>query len=937
MTKNIELLAPAGNAAALRAAVSAGADAVYLGLESFNARRGADNFTVRTFEEACAYAHLRGVRVYVTMNTAVLPAEVDEALECARQAYRAGADAFIVQDIGLASEISRTLPEARLHISTQMNTHNEAGLRAAQAYRAGADAFIVQDIGLASEISRTLPEARLHISTQMNTHNEAGLRAAARLGASRVTLARELSLEEIAHLSEVAASLGMEVEAFAHGALCVCYSGQCFMSSLIGGRSANRGMCAQACRLPYELRNASLRSKSLPSPGEHLLSPRDLCSIDLLSELVDGGVSSLKIEGRMKSPDYVYSVVSVYRAVLDRVLAACDADGVEAERVSATDEEREKLASAFSRDYVYSVVSVYRAVLDRVLAACDADGVEAERVSATDEEREKLASAFSRGFTTAYLEGERGNDIMSYQRPNNRGQFVGRVAEVKRGEAKIATETEIVVGDVIEFWTKRGHTALTVTAVATAKGGAAVSVPLDEKTRIATETEIVVGDVIEFWTKRGHTALTVTAVATAKGGAAVSVPLDEKTRSVRAGDRVFRVRSVAAAFSDDELEPRVPLVGKATLRIGSPLRIEFALAGAGVCSDAVDARIAARLERLFDGRAPRGIAEGDAIEPARTRPVAADDVYAHVDRLGSTPFTLVGFDVDLDEGVGIGFSQIHRCRAEALDALEQRMLAGTSERSLPRIADDRVVYERPRASCVVAAWASNPVCARAAKRAGAEVVYVSERSLPRIADDRVVYERPRASCVVAAWASNPVCARAAKRAGAEVVYVPALNFRRGEAVIAGQLMGRAEQAGFPKHCTPALPVVDHGAIGRSREHAVDVDVWRYVSAGSPVLVENLAAQAPRSSTSPLLTFGGARPSSRDSLWVVPSKRAFRSTARRLCPSSTTGRSVVRASMRSMSTSGVTYPPAARFSSRIWRGFSEPRRRTPCPRSGRMCL
>ena len=142
--------------------MSAGADAVYLGLESFNARRGADNFTVRTFEEACAYAHLRGVRVYVTMNTAVLPAEVDEALECARQAYRAGADAFIVQDIGLASEISRTLPEARLHISTQMNTHNEAGLR-----------------------------------------------AAARLGASRVTSARELSLEEIArYLSEVAGFVG---------------------------------------------------------------------------------------------------------------------------------------------------------------------------------------------------------------------------------------------------------------------------------------------------------------------------------------------------------------------------------------------------------------------------------------------------------------------------------------------------------------------------------------------------------------------------------------------------------------------------------------------------------------------------------------------------------------------------------------------------------
>ena len=199
MSHAIELLAPAGNAAALRAAVRGGADAVYLGLDSFNARRGADNFTLETLADACAYAHLRGVRVYVTFNTAVLPSEVARALETVRQAYRAGADAFIVQDIGIASEISRALPEARLHISTQMNTHNAAGIE-----------------------------------------------AAAKLGAQRVTLARELSVLEIAHLAEVADGYGMEVESFAHGALCVCYSGQCFMSSLIGGRSANRGLCAQA-------------------------------------------------------------------------------------------------------------------------------------------------------------------------------------------------------------------------------------------------------------------------------------------------------------------------------------------------------------------------------------------------------------------------------------------------------------------------------------------------------------------------------------------------------------------------------------------------------------------------------------------------------------------------------------------------------------------
>ena len=295
MSHAIELLAPAGNAAALRAAVRGGADAVYLGLDSFNARRGADNFTLETLADACAYAHLRGVRVYVTFNTAVLPSEVARALETVRQAYRAGADAFIVQDIGIASEISRALPEARLHISTQMNTHNAAGIE-----------------------------------------------AAAKLGAQRVTLARELSVLEIAHLAEVADGYGMEVESFAHGALCVCYSGQCFMSSLIGGRSANRGLCAQACRLPYTLHNVALR-KNLPAPGEHLLSPQDLCAIDLLPELVEAGVTSFKIEGRMKSPEYVFAVTQTYRAVLDRTLAERAAGSGKDVRAAALDDLAQQL------------------------------------------------------------------------------------------------------------------------------------------------------------------------------------------------------------------------------------------------------------------------------------------------------------------------------------------------------------------------------------------------------------------------------------------------------------------------------------------------------------------------------------------------------------------------------------------------------------------
>lgn len=634
MLHDVELLAPAGNAAALHAAVRGGADAVYLGLDSFNARRGADNFTMETFAEACDYAHLRGVSVYVTFNTAVLPSELTRALETIRQAYRAGADAFIVQDIGVAAEVSRALPEARLHISTQMNTHNAAGIE-----------------------------------------------AAARLGARRVTLARELSLAEIAHLAEVAHGFDMDVETFAHGALCVCYSGQCFMSSLIGGRSANRGMCAQACRLPYELRNKALR-KSLPSPGDHLLSPQDLCAVDLLPELVQAGVASLKIEGRMKSPEYVFAVTSVYRAVLDRVLA-------------------------------------WRA-----------QGCVGEAPRANDDEQRALAEAFSRGFTTAYLEGERGNDIMSYGRPNNRGVFVGRVASAKGGVATVAAERELVRGDVLEFWTNKGHFAYTLD-----------SVELDREGNVRVSPE----------------------------------------RPVGKGDRVFRVRSAAVAFEDDAFEPRVPIVGRAVLKIGEPLRVEFSLAP----------RAAVRASAASEALA---VAEGEVVEAARTKPVSADDVRAHIDRLGQTPFTIERLDIDLDDGVGVGFSQLHRVRAAALDELVDLLLEGDCNRALPRVA----VRETPQPA------------------------------------------RPK-GLRIAAWATNPACARAAKRAGADIIYVPALHYKRGEAVVAGQRSQTAEQAGYPKQAVVALPTIEHDLVPGTREMALDFDAWRYVKPGKPVLVENLGA------------------------------------------------------------------------------------------------
>lgn len=625
--KNVELLAPAGNMECLHAAVKAGADAVYLGAGHFNARRGADNFSLENLAEACDYAHLRGVKIYLTLNTVVLPSELPDALELARQAYRCGVDAFIVQDIGISIELSRIMPDVEVHVSTQMNIHDEDGLRAAAA-----------------------------------------------LGATRVTLARELSLAEIARLHELAEELGVELESFAHGALCICYSGQCFMSSLVGGRSANRGRCAQACRLPYELHNRALR-KTLDAPGEHLLSPKDLCTANLIPELLHAGVASLKIEGRMKSPEYVQAVVGVYRAVIDRVEVAIDRDGI-----------------------------------DSVVAS------DAPELRASEEEMNVLSEAFSRGFTTAYLKGKRGNEIMSYGRPNNRGVFVGRVAKVREGLVFIDPETELHVGDLIEFWTNRGHFVHTIG---------------------------------EFKTDRAGR---------------VFFPVE---RAVGKGDRVFRVRNAEAAFVDDDKLPSVAVCARAELRIGQPALLTFTVA-AGDASVTV---------------------EGPEVEAARTKAITEEEVREHIDRMGTTPFYLSSLEIDLDEGVGMGFSMLHKLRARAAEELQEAILAHYHARKLERTPS------RAFAPVVRKGW-----------------------------------------CKVAALATNPACARAAKRAGADLIYVPAANYRRGEAVIAGQLSDTAEQAGYPKQCIPVLPTVSQMFDEEKRN---GFDIWKRVKADKPVMVENL--------------------------------------------------------------------------------------------------
>lgn len=359
--KQVEVLAPAGSREAFFAAIAAGADAIYLAGERFGARAYAANFTVDELVGLIRYAHLRGVRVYVAVNTLLTDEELPQAVAFCAEIYQAGADALIVQDMGLVAELNRAYPEIILNASTQMTLHNTAGVK-----------FVEQ------------------------------------FGFHRVILAREVSLDDI---RAICAATEQEVEVFAHGALCICFSGQCLFSSMVGGRSGNRGRCAQPCRLKYKLENADGEELGFA----HLLSPRDLNTIELLPKLVEAGVVSLKIEGRMKRPEYVATVAAAYAAA--------------------------------AKGEPYN-----------------------ERA---------LWQAFNRGFTEAYLTDEPGVDMMSYERPNNRGVRLGRISEISPQRLVLKLDAPLLVGDGLEIWvTKGGRQGFVVPPTAVIKTDIA-EIPLD--------------------------------------------------------------------------------------------------------------------------------------------------------------------------------------------------------------------------------------------------------------------------------------------------------------------------------------------------------------------------------------------------------------------------------------------------------------------------
>jgi U32 family peptidase len=335
-----ELLAPAGDWECARAAVENGADAIYFGLDRFNARMRADNFTAADLPRLMEYLHGRGVKGYVTFNTLVFDNEMAQAEEYLRTLISAGVDAAIVQDVGVCRLIRQLSPDFPIHASTQMTITSAAGVEFARE-----------------------------------------------LGCCLVVLARECSIKEIGLIAPAA---GLPLEVFVHGALCVAYSGQCLTSEALGGRSANRGECAQACRLPYEL----ISDGQLVPLGDrrYLLSPQDLAGLEVLPDLVRAGVASLKIEGRLKSPEYVANITQVYRQALDKSFAPSEA-----------------------------------------------------------ETRYKMEMAFSRGLYTGWFGGANNQRLVHARFGKKRGVFLGEVESLRAGSVMLRLQAPLKAGDGIVF------------------------------------------------------------------------------------------------------------------------------------------------------------------------------------------------------------------------------------------------------------------------------------------------------------------------------------------------------------------------------------------------------------------------------------------------------------------------------------------------------
>lgn len=368
----IDLLSPVGNFDSLKAAVQNGANSVYFGADLFSARAYASNFNMEELEQAIIYAKTRGVKTNLTLNTLITDNEFNDAFELAKKAYEFGIDAIIVQDLGLAKQLVKNFPDLDIHASTQMTVHNLQGVLKLQE-----------------------------------------------LGFKRVVLSRELSLQEIEYICK---NSNIEIECFIHGALCISYSGQCLFSSMVGGRSGNRGKCAQPCRLPYKL----LENDTEIDKG-FLLSTRDLCGLDFIPNLIKAGVTCLKIEGRMKSPEYVATVTRIYRKYIDI------AEKIIYENTSLVNDDNEKIDNQITNNF-----SEYK--VDEI-------------------DRKILLQSFNRGMSSnGHLANEPNKNLIFKEKPNNMGLFLGKVEKYNKNKGYITVKLQepIEIGDTISLEKETG-------------------------------------------------------------------------------------------------------------------------------------------------------------------------------------------------------------------------------------------------------------------------------------------------------------------------------------------------------------------------------------------------------------------------------------------------------------------------------------------------
>lgn len=738
-TRSAELLAPVGDGAALRAALATGADAVYLGLDRWSARAFAGNFTGHELVAAIERAHLYGARAHLALNTLLKEDELRPALAALQGPYEAGLDALIVADLGFAALVRETYPDLDLHASTQLNTHSSHQLAA-----------------LAGQ------------------------------GFRRAILARELSLAEIERLD----AHGLELEVFVHGALCYGYSGLCLFSSMVGGRSGNRGRCSQACRMRYRLLVGEAGSEL-----SRLLSTNDLAAIAVLPQLLRAGVASFKIEGRMKDAAYVATATAVYRQALDAALA------------------------------------------------------DPAHYEVRDEWLRRLEQSFSRGFTNAHLEGDHAH-VRSRGRSGHRGVAVGRVESMdeERGLVTIHLTAQLHDNDVVSIYTPVGQTepvrvgAVRVVAsgrsrsfdVAGAEGKAAARGSVTERQRARHR----VAD---------EAAASASPLREADAGELGDHVTLQLTERVAVKDRLFRLSSGEIdAFAQAAVAGRLllrPLRLRARLEgaIGQPARLTVAPAPAPTVASSASSTHASvasppaslAVDRWWDDSKARFTVSVDGVEPlrtARTAPLNAEKARAALGALGGTPYELAELDFAVNESAFMAVGALKDLRRRALAQLDQLRLAARRRPALqPTLASKSAAltvtaaddHQPASATASSAAAMSRPVAACSVKTREtvspfARSVAGGFQTIVRLTSD----DHPPAAPGVAGWClelagdeSAAALERAIERlraAGGEVrCRPPVILFDSDEAwwQAAAQLPWDAVYARHLSHLRASAPVI----------------------------------------------------------------------------------------------------------------------------------